>query len=116
MIADLRITDLGVISEATMSFHPGLTAVTGETGAGKTMIITGLGLLLGGRADPKLVRTGTDRARIEGRFVASPPEVVDRTLAAGGELDADGELLVARHLTASGRSRSAHRGRSGRVL
>ena len=100
-----RIADLGVISDATMSFHPGLTVVTGETGAGKTMIITGLGLLLGGRADPKLVRSGSDRARIEGRFVASPPEVVDRMLAAGGELDADGELLVARHLTAS-RSRA----------
>jgi DNA repair protein RecN (Recombination protein N) len=106
MIAELRITDLGVISDATMSFHPGLTVVTGETGAGKTMIITGLGLLLGGRADPKLVRSGTDRARIEGRFVATPSEVVDRMLAAGGELDADGELLVARHLTASGRSRA----------
>ena len=106
MIAELRITDLGVISDATMSFHPGLTVVTGETGAGKTMIITGLGLLLGGRADPKLVRSGTDRARIEGRFVASPSAVVDRMLAAGGELDVDGELLVARHLTASGRSRA----------
>ena len=106
MIADLRITDLGVICDATMSFHPGLTVVTGETGAGKTMIITGLGLLLGGRADPKLVRSGTDRARIEGRFVGSPSEVVDRMLAAGGQLDADGELLVARHLTASGRSRA----------
>ena len=106
MIAELRITDLGVISDATMSFHPGLTVVTGETGAGKTMIITGLGLLLGGRADPKLVRTGAERARIEGRFIAATSEVVDRMLAAGGELDADGELLVARHLTTNGRSRA----------
>ncbi|HZA32908.1 MAG TPA: DNA repair protein RecN, partial [Propionibacteriaceae bacterium] len=106
MIAELRITDLGVISDAAMSFHPGLTVVTGETGAGKTMIITGLGLLLGWRADPKLVRSGAERARIEGRFVAASSEVVDRMLAAGGELDADGELLVARHLTASGRSRA----------
>jgi len=106
VIAELRITDLGVISDAAMSFDPGLTVVTGETGAGKTMIITGLGLLLGWRADPKLVRSGAERARIEGRFVAASSEVVDRTLAAGGELDADGELLVARHLTASGRSRA----------
>jgi DNA repair protein RecN (Recombination protein N) len=106
VIAELRITDLGVISDAAMSFDPGLTVVTGETGAGKTMIITGLGLLLGWRADPKLVRSGAERARIEGRFVAASSDVVDRMLAAGGELDADGELLVARHLTASGRSRA----------
>jgi DNA repair protein RecN (Recombination protein N) len=106
VIAELRIADLGVISDATMSFDEGLTVVTGETGAGKTMIVTGLGLLLGGRADPKLVRTGAERARIEGRFVAGSSAVVDRVLAAGGELDADGELLVARHLTASGRSRA----------
>lgn len=106
MIAELRIADLGVISDATMSFDEGLTVVTGETGAGKTMIVSGLGLLLGGRADPKLVRTGAERARIEGRFVAGSLEVVDRVLAAGGELDADGELLVARHLTAGGRSRA----------
>ena len=106
MISELRITDLGVINDTTMSFDPGLTVVTGETGAGKTMIVTGLGLLLGGRADPKLVRTGAERARIEGRFSATPVETVNRVLDAGGELDEDRELLVARHLTATGRSRA----------
>ena len=106
MISELRITDLGVINDTTMSFDPGLTVVTGETGAGKTMIVTGLGLLLGGRADPKLVRAGAERARIEGRFSATPVETVNRVLDAGGDLDDDGELLAARHLTATGRSRA----------
>ena len=68
MITELRITDLGVISDATISLHPGLTVVTGETGAGKTMIVSGLGLLLGGRADPRSVRRGSERARVGGRF------------------------------------------------
>jgi len=106
VISELRITDLGVINDTTMSFDPGLTVVTGETGAGKTMVVTGLGLLLGGRADPKLVRAGAERARIEGRFSATPVETVNRVLDAGGDLDDDGELLLARHLTATGRSRA----------
>ena len=105
MIEELRITDLGVISEATITLHPGLTVVTGETGAGKTMIVTGIGLLLGARADPRSVRTHADRARVEGRFRVRRPELVERVLAAGGELD-DDELIVARHLTAAGRSRA----------
>ena len=85
MLAELRIADLGVISEATLELHPGLTVVTGETGAGKTMVVTGLGLLLGGRADPKAVRRGADRARVEGRFaVADRPDLLAPAVAAGG--------------------------------
>ncbi|MBO0812806.1 MAG: AAA family ATPase, partial [Microlunatus sp.] len=68
MLAELRITDLGVISEATLDLDPGLTVVTGETGAGKTMIVSGIDLLLGGRADAGAVRTGAERARVEGVF------------------------------------------------
>ena len=106
MLAELRIADLGVISEATLELHRGLTVVTGETGAGKTMVVTGLGLLLGGRADPKSVRQGAERARVEGRFtVADAPELLDPAVAAGAELE-DGELLVSRHITAAGRSRA----------
>lgn len=105
MIDELRITDLGVINEATLALHPGFTVVTGETGAGKTMIVTGMGLLLGGRADPKAVRSGADRARVEGRFSRVEPGLVERVNEAGGELD-DDELLVARHLTKAGRSRA----------
>jgi DNA repair protein RecN (Recombination protein N) len=105
MITELRISDLGVINDATISLHPGLTVVTGETGAGKTMIVTGLGLLLGGRADPRSVRRGSGRARVEGRFKIEKAELLDRVSEAGGELD-DDELIVARHVTAAGRSRA----------
>ena len=110
MIEELRITDLGVINEATITLHPGFTVVTGETGAGKTMIVTGIGLLLGERADPRAVRNGAERARVEGRFREVAAPVAERVVDVGGELDEDTgdgpELLVARHLTAAGRSRA----------
>ncbi|HEU4908176.1 MAG TPA: AAA family ATPase, partial [Propionibacteriaceae bacterium] len=105
MITELRIADLGVINDATISLHPGLTVVTGETGAGKTMIVTGLGLLLGGRTDPRSVRRGSERARVEGRFKIDDAELLKQVIEAGGELD-DDELIVARHVTAAGRSRA----------
>ena len=105
MIEELRISDLGVINEATIALHPGLTVVTGETGAGKTMIVTGMSLLLGGRSDPRAVRNGAERARVEGRFTISDPELLRSVSDAGGELDED-ELLIARHVTSAGRSRA----------
>ena len=105
MITELRIADLGVISDAIISLHPGLTVVTGETGAGKTMIISGLGLLLGGRADPRSVRRGSERARVEGRFPIDNLELAQIVQEAGGQLD-DDELIVARHVTSAGRSRA----------
>jgi DNA repair protein RecN (Recombination protein N) len=105
MITELRIADLGVIKDATIGLHPGLTVVTGETGAGKTMVVSGLGLLLGGRADPRSVRGGSERARVEGRFKIENPELLQRASEAGGVLDED-ELIVARHVTAAGRSRA----------
>jgi DNA repair protein RecN (Recombination protein N) len=105
MITELRIADLGVIQDATIGLHPGLTVVTGETGAGKTMIVSGLGLLLGGRADPRSVRRGSERARVEGRFRIENPELLQRVSEAGGEMD-DDELILARHVTAGGRSRA----------
>jgi DNA repair protein RecN (Recombination protein N) len=105
MITELRIIDLGVIKDATIGLHPGLTVVTGETGAGKTMVVSGLGLLLGGRADPRSVRGGSERARVEGRFKIENPELLQRASQAGGELD-DDELIVARHVTVAGRSRA----------
>ena len=77
MIHELRLSGLGVIAEAACRFAPGFTAVTGETGAGKTMVVTGLGLLAGARSDPGLVRTGAQQAAVEGWF--DPP---------GGELAA----------------------------
>jgi DNA repair protein RecN (Recombination protein N) len=105
MITELRIADLGVIEEATIGLDPGLNVVTGETGAGKTMIVSGLGLLLGGRADPRSVRRGSERARVEGRFRIDSPGLLQRVAEAGGEMD-DDELILARHVTAAGRSRA----------
>ncbi|QGN33158.1 DNA repair protein RecN [Microlunatus sp. Gsoil 973] len=107
MLAELRITDLGVISEATLDLDPGLTVVTGETGAGKTMIVSGIALLLGSRADAGAVRTGAERARIEGvfRLPQRSAAVGEAVAEAGGSVE-DDELLVARHLTAAGRSRA----------
>ncbi len=66
MLEELRISSLGVIDSSTLELGPGLTVITGETGAGKTMVVTALGLLLGGRADPGAVRTGATQARVEG--------------------------------------------------
>lgn len=99
MLAELRIADLGVIGDAIIEPGPGFTAVTGETGAGKTMIVTGLALLAGTKADPRLVRTGASRALVEGRW-----QVADGQVAVLEELGAeteDGEVLVARALGAN---------------
>ncbi|QGF24852.1 DNA repair protein RecN [Raineyella fluvialis] len=113
MISELRISDLGVIAEATLDLAPGFTAVTGETGAGKTMIVSGLGLLLGQRAARGIVRrdaVGAERtARVEGRFGRLPDPVLDRVGDLGGVFDEpdDGpELVLARTVGAAGRSRA----------
>ncbi len=104
MLAELRIADLGVIGEATIEPGPGFTAVTGETGAGKTMIVTGLALLAGAKADPKLVRNGAARALVEGRWKVGPD--TDDALSDLGAETEDGEVLVSRQLGAN-RSRMA---------
>jgi DNA repair protein RecN (Recombination protein N) len=100
MISELRITDLGVIESATLELAPGFTAVTGETGAGKTMIVTSLGLLLGGRADPGAIRLGAERARVEGVFTDLPAGLGERVGEAGGEVEQDA-LLIARQVSPS---------------
>ncbi|TWD74696.1 DNA replication and repair protein RecN [Kribbella amoyensis] len=105
MLSEIRITGLGVIEDATLDLDPGFTAVTGETGAGKTMVVTGVNMLLGGRADSGLVRHGTRRARVEGRASALPKSILRQTEERGGELD-DDELLIARELSSEGRSRA----------
>ena len=88
MIEELTISRLGVIGSAVLPFGPGLTVLTGETGAGKTMVVTALGLLLGARADAGAVRAGDGSAVVEGRWsVVSPGAVVDRVLDAGGDID-----------------------------
>ncbi|MFE0223455.1 AAA family ATPase, partial [Streptomyces albidoflavus] len=72
VLEEMRIRSLGVIDDAVVELSPGFTAVTGETGAGKTMVVTSLGLLLGGRADPALVRIGAKAAVVEGRIALRP--------------------------------------------
>ncbi|MFF4602163.1 DNA repair protein RecN [Streptomyces sp. NPDC001339] len=108
----MRIRSLGVIDDAVVELSPGFTAVTGETGAGKTMVVTSLGLLLGGRADPALVRIGARSAVVEGRIGVGPgtPAAI-RAEEAGAELD-DGALLISRTVSAEGRSRAHVGGRS----
>ncbi len=71
-LVELRVRNLGVIDDVTVDLGPGMTALTGETGAGKTLLVEALGLLLGGRADPSVVRAGADEATVEGRFVVTP--------------------------------------------
>ncbi|WBY24008.1 DNA repair protein RecN [Streptomyces goshikiensis] len=108
----MRIRSLGVIDDAVVELSPGFTAVTGETGAGKTMVVTSLGLLLGGRADPALVRIGAKAAVVEGRLVMRPDAAAAvRAEEAGAELD-DGALLISRTVSAEGRSRAHVGGRS----
>jgi DNA repair protein RecN (Recombination protein N) len=98
MLVELRVRDLGVIAEAHIVLGPGLTALTGETGAGKTLLVEAIELLVGGRAEGVLVRPGAEEAWVEGRF------------------DVDGrEVVLARAVPASGRSRAYVDGRMAPV-
>ncbi|MGO3886086.1 MAG: DNA repair protein RecN [Mycetocola sp.] len=117
MIEEIQIHDLGVIADATLPLGPGFTAITGETGAGKTMVVNALGLLRGIRADNGAVRIGADRAVVEGRWlVPDNGAVADRVREVGGDLDPAGdgiaELIVSRTIAAEGRSRASVGGRS----
>lgn len=117
MIEELSIRNLGVIGEANLPFGPGFTVLTGETGAGKTMIVTALGLLLGERADSGSLRKGGDAAVVEGHWIIdSVGPVAERVADAGGDLDAAGNgraaLVLSRSVSAEGRSRATVGGRS----
>ena len=107
MIEEIRIGGLGVIESSTLELGPGLTVITGETGAGKTMLVTALGLLLGGRADAGAVRNGSRSARVEGIVLASGAGdgFADSVEEAGGEIE-DDRVLLARTVSAEGRSRA----------
>jgi DNA repair protein RecN (Recombination protein N) len=114
MLEEVRITGLGVIDDAVLELSPGFNVVTGETGAGKTMVVSGLGLLFGGRADPARVRPGAERADVEGRLSVEADGPVARHVAdAGGDLDDEGgTLILSRSVSAEGRSRAYAGGRS----
>ena len=109
MLTEISVENVALIEEATLELDPGLNAVTGETGAGKTLLATALQMLLGGRARADAVRAGAERATIEGEFVL-PEGVVERTLhdALGDlaeEIDAEERIVLRRTLTQEGRSR-----------
>ncbi|KRC52331.1 DNA repair protein RecN [Leifsonia sp. Root227] len=119
-IEEISIKDLGVIADASLPLGPGFTAITGETGAGKTMVVSALGLLLGERADTGAVRLGSAQAWVEGRWrIAESSDVVERVRDAGGDVDPLGgggaELVLTRSVSAEGRSRAVVGGRSAPV-
>jgi len=106
MLEEIRIEQLGVIDSSTLELGPGLTVITGETGAGKTMVVTALGLLLGGRADSGAVRTGARTARVEGTVrLDDLPDVAAEVDAVGGEVE-DDRVVLGRTVSAEGRSRA----------
>lgn len=115
MLAEISISNLGVIRHASAELSPGLTVLTGETGAGKTMVVTGLRLLTGGRADASRVRSGADGAVVEGAFGTQELSeearnaVSEIASGAGADADENGEYVVSRSVKATGRS-SAHLG------
>ena len=118
VLAEIRIESLGAISTATAEFDRGLTVLTGETGTGKTMVVTGLHLLGGARADATRMRSGADRAVVEGRFTtaelgdgvaAQVDEILD---ASGADRDDDGSVIAARSVSRDGPSRAYLGGRS----
>lgn len=112
MLEEISISGLGVIDKAGAEFHEGLTVLTGETGAGKTMVVTSLHLLSGARADAGRVRSGQSRAVVEGRFRATGAEAAEVLDSSGAELDEDGTVIAVRTVNADGRSRAHLGGRS----
>jgi DNA repair protein RecN (Recombination protein N) len=115
VLEELRITGLGVIEDTTLPLSRGMNVITGETGVGKTMVVTGLGLLFGGRADAGRVRAEPGRAVVEGRLRLAEPHataVQARIADAGADPDDDGAVLLSRTVTAEGRSRAYVGGRS----
>jgi DNA repair protein RecN (Recombination protein N) len=106
VLVELAVESYAVIEKARVRFHPGLNLLTGETGSGKSIVVDALGLLLGGRASPEMVRTGAPRARVSGIFeVAESPALARLLEAAGIEME-DRELLVEREIQAGGKSRA----------
>jgi DNA repair protein RecN (Recombination protein N) len=115
VLEELRITGLGVIDDTTLRLTSGMNVITGETGAGKTMVVTGLGLLFGGRADAGRVRADPGRAVVEGRLrlAGSLGDAIrERITEAGAEVDDDDSVLLSRTVTIEGRSRAHVGGRS----
>jgi len=112
VIEEISIRNLGVIGEARLPLGAGFTAITGETGAGKTMVVTALGLLLGDRSDASAIRSGSGGAVVEGHWqVDASGPVADRVRDAGGDMDGN-ELILGRSVSQEGRSRAVVGGRT----
>ena len=106
MLVELYVENFAVVERLRVRFHPGLNLLTGETGSGKSIVVDSLGLLFGGRASAEVVRTGTDRARVSGIFVAPPDPAFRALLEEAGIALEDEELIVEREVTATGKSRA----------
>jgi len=106
MLRALRVSDLAIIDEIELVLEPGFNVITGETGAGKSILLQALDIALGGRPDADLVRTGADEAVVEALFVDVPTAVVELVTAAGIRCDAGPELLVRRVIGRGGRTRA----------
>lgn len=104
MLTDLTIKNVAIIDTLQITFKPGLTVLTGETGAGKSIIIDAVGLIMGGRASSDLIRSGEEEAVVEALFdISALPDIREQLMEAG--LDADGELLIKRSLSRGGKNR-----------
>lgn len=119
MLTELVVEGLGVIERAELALERGSIALTGETGAGKTLVVAAVGLLLGGRADRALVRSGAREARVEGRFVIPADHPAALLLEARGLIpqpgEAEVEVVMSRSVGADGRGRARVNGRLATV-
>ena len=112
MIEEIYIQDLGIIAESRLKFGSGLTVITGETGAGKTMVLSALALLLGSRSDTSAIRQGQPQAFVEGRWWLKNPELLNSRLDDAGVGATEGELILNRAVSVEGRSRASVSARS----
>ncbi|MDR1704128.1 MAG: DNA repair protein RecN [Clostridiales bacterium] len=112
MLDMLRIKDVALIDELEINFGPGLNVLSGETGAGKSIIIDALSFVLGGRAAKDFIRTGAEAARVDALLSVNSPDVIRLLEGLGVQPDDDGALLLSRQMTADGRNTSRLNGKT----
>ena len=114
MLRELAISDFAIIEKSSIRFQDGLTSLTGETGAGKSILLDALGAVLGHRVGPDLVRTGAGSARIEALFELNGNTIDQfrhRCAEIGVDTDDDGQLILSREIQSGGRSSARINGR-----